>query len=378
MKLTMRTLVKVLIFTVIAIAMTVGLGIKLANSRMFADTYVLEAEFDDALGVLKGDAVKVAGVDVGRVESMQIENGKAIVRFNIDDTVKVPTDSSVGIRWRNVVGQRFLYVYPGESSENYSDGDRIPADQTRPPADIGEFLNRAGPILKAIDPEKANAFVDAMNTALVGNEETVRSLLDSGAVLATELGSNDEDISRLLGSADTIMAAYANQDEEIGAFIDNLQELSTQLAGDTQDINSLVDNFAIVQEQLDNVLTRSRGNMDSTIRDLNAVVNTVANNKRHLRRTLDTLPLGVAGYFQTTSWGEWFNVRVTKLVFRDPDSNMILNVSETDNEHGDTGGGPGENENASNESETGGPGTPSPGVQDVGSIVGFVLQGGGG
>lgn len=377
MKITMRTLVKVLIFTVVAIAMTVGLGIKLANSRLFADTYVLEAEFDDALGVLKGDAVKVAGVDVGRVESMEIEDGKAIVRFNIDDTVKVPTDSSVGIRWRNVVGQRFLYVYPGEAEEVYSEGERIPADQTRPPADIGEFLNRAGPILKAIDPEKANAFVDAMNTALVGNEETIRSLIDSGAVLATELGSNDEDISRLLESADTIMAAYANQDEEIGAFIDNLQQLSTDLAGDTQDINSLVHNFAIVQEQLDEVLVRSRGNMDSTIRDLNTVTNTVADNKRHLRRTLETLPLGVAGYFQTTSWGEWFNVRVTKILFRDPDSNMILTVDETDNQHGDTGGGPGENNNASNESETGS-GTPSPGVQDVGSILGFVLQGGGG
>lgn len=377
MKMTLRTFVKVMIFTIVALLMTVALGVKLANSRMFADTYVLQAEFDDALGVLKGDAVKVAGVDVGRVEGTQIEDGKAVVTFNIDKHVKLGRDSSVGIRWRNVVGQRFLYVYPGEEGPFYEEDDVIPAEMTRPPADIGEFLNNAGPILRAIDPEKANAFVEAMNTALVGNEETVRSLIDSGAVLAQELGANDEDISRLLASADTIMATYAEQDDQIGAFIDNLQELSTDLAGDTDDINSLVENFAVVQEQLDHVLTRSRGNIDSSIRDLHTVADTVEDNKQHLRRTLRSLPLGVAGYFQTTSWGEWFNVRVTKLVVRDPDSNTIFTQSETDNQHGDEGGGPRGSDHSGQDGETG-PEMPSPSSDpDLGSFIGFVLQGGG-
>ncbi|MQB00563.1 MAG: MCE family protein [Actinobacteria bacterium] len=370
MKITMRIFVKVIAFTVIAVLMTVGLGVKLANSRLFSDTYVLEAQFDDALGVLKGDAVKVAGVDVGRVESTRVEDGKAIVSFNIDRDVKLGRDSSVGIRWRNVVGQRFIYVYPGEEKPFYEEEDLVPAEQTRPPADIGEFLNRAGPILQAIHPEKANAFVDAINTALVGNEQTVRRLFDSGAVLAEELGANDEDISRLLESADTIMAAYANQDDQIGAFIDNLQQLSTDLAGDTDDINSLVENFAVVQEQLDNVLTRSRGNIDSSLRDLDTVAGTLSENRKHLRRTLRTLPLGVAGYFQTTSWGEWFNVRITKLLVRDRNSSTIQTVEETDNQHGDSGGGPGGG--SSGGSQTSGPST----SQDLGSFIGFVLQGG--
>ncbi len=377
MKFAMRTFVKVIVFTVVALLMTTALGIKLANSRMFSDTYVLEAEFDDALGVLKGDAVKVAGVDVGRVEATEIVNGKAVVRFNVDKSVKLGKDSSAGIRWRNVVGQRFMYIYPGEEKPFYEENDRIPSDMTRPPADIGEFLNSAGPILKAIDPEKANAFVDAINTALVGNEETVQRLFDNGAVLAQELGANDEDISRLLESSDTIMAAYANQDDQIGAFIDNLQELSTDLAGDTDDINSLVDNFAVVQEQLDHVLIRSRGNIDSTLHNLDKVAGTVADNKKHLRRTLRTLPLGVAGYFQTTSWGEWFNVRITKLLVRDRNSAMVHSVGEADNQHGDSGGGPGSNTSSggSNSSDGGAPSAPA-GSEDLGSLIGFVLQGG--
>lgn len=376
MKMTMRVFMKVVAFTVIALMMTVGLGVKLANSRLFSDTYVLKAEFDDALGVLKGDAVKVAGVDVGRVEETNIEDGKAVVTFNVDEDVRLGKDSTVGIRWRNVVGQRFIYLYPGEQGPEYEENDVIPAEMTRPPADIGEFLNRVGPIIQAIHPEKANAFIDAINTALLGNEQTVRQLLDSGAVLAKDLGSNDEDISRLLESADTILAAYANQDDQIGSFIDNLQELSTDLAGDTEDINSLVENFAVVQEQLDAVLTKSRGNIDSSLRDLDTVASTVSTNKKHLRRTLRTLPLGVAGYFQTTSWGEWFNVRITKFLVRDRDSRLIQAVSEADNQHGDSGGGPGGG-SGSDSGGSGGTQTSSPPAeQDLGSFIGFVLQGG--
>ncbi len=201
-------LVKVLIFAAICSVATGALGIKLANSRIFSDTYILEAEFSDATGVLKGDAVKLAGVDVGRVESAEIENGKAIVRFNIDDHVQLPTDSEVAIRWRNVLGQRYLYVFPGEGSVMYAEGDRITDDHTRDVNDIGEFLNRIGPILKAIDPEQANAFLDSVNTALEGNEKDVRQLIDDGASLFKTLAKEDDEIKGLLESADTVTAAY--------------------------------------------------------------------------------------------------------------------------------------------------------------------------
>ena len=52
------------------------------------------------------------------------------------------------------------------------------------------------------------------------------------------------------------------------------------------------------------------------------------------------LPLGVAGYFQTTSWGEWFNVRVTRAVVKDQNSKIIADANEQDSQHGDSGGGP--------------------------------------
>jgi phospholipid/cholesterol/gamma-HCH transport system substrate-binding protein len=324
-----RTLAKVIGFTLASLALTAVLAVRIGNLRLFSDTYRLEAEFANASGVFKGDAVKLAGVDVGRVEETRIEDGRAIVGFNVDRDVVLTTESVVGIRWRNVLGQRFLYVYPGDGQgRRLDDGDRIPVSRTLDAGDLGEFLNRLGPILRAIDPDKANAFLDAMNTALAGNEATVRALLDDGAVLTTELGRMDRDIEALITSSDTIMAAYASQDDAIRAIIEDFDAFSGRLEGMTGDINALVENFAILQQELDRLLKENRGSIDSMLRNGEAVARTFANNRANLSTTLCTLPAGVAPYFITTSWGEWFNVRITEVLLRDSHGNVIVDQEE--------------------------------------------------
>jgi len=225
MRVSKAMLLKVVVFTIVCLLLTVALGLKLANSRLFADTYDMKAEFEDATGVLKGDAVKIAGVDVGRVTGTEIEDGKAVLSFNVDEEIHLPTDSQVAIRWRNVLGQRFVYIYPGDDEARWDEGDTIPVSQTNDVADIGEFLNRVGPILKAIDPEQANAFLDAVNTALASNEENIRTLLDAGASLASDLSERDGHIARTITNADTIMEAFASQDDQIASIIDAMNAL---------------------------------------------------------------------------------------------------------------------------------------------------------
>ena len=372
MKIQMVKLVKVLIFTVICLGFTVLLGVKLANQKLFSDNYQLGATFESAQGVLAGDMVKIAGVDVGRVTATEIKDGLAYVEFEVEKEVKLPEDTEVAIRWRNVVGQRFLYLYPGTSDTMLDESDIIPVEQTRDIADIGEFLNRVGPILKAIDPEKANEFVDAVNVALSSNEQNVRELIDSGAVLAKELGQSDDDIRDLLSSADKIMAAYASQDESLGSFIDDLDSVSGVLARRTDDINSLVTNFAEVQQQLDRLLSNNATNIDGTISGLKEVVDVINDNRKNLERTVETLPLGVAGYFQTTSWGEWFNVRVVRAFVKDQNSKIVADAAEDDSQHGDGGGGP---ESTPCQECGASGGTPAP--EGVESILRFVLTGDG-
>src|SRR5207244_4861774 len=104
--------------------------------------------------------------------------------------------------------------------------------------------------------------------------------------------------------------------------------------GMTGDINSLITNFADVQQQLNRLLTENRTNIDTSFQELDSVVGTLARNKANLATTLCTLPAGLSGYFQTTSWGQWFNVRIVQVVLKDSSGNTIASVSELPNQRG--------------------------------------------
>ena len=328
-----HTIWKVVAFAVVAVLSTIALGMRIANLGFFGATNQYEAVFDNASGVFPGDAVKLAGVDVGRVTDTEFENGTAVITFSVDEEVPVTTTTNVGVRWRNVIGLRFLYLFSGTGGEELPDGARIPTDRTDEAGDIGEFLNRLGPILQAIDPEKANAFIDAVNTALSGNEVAIHTLFGEGAYLAGQLGDMDEEISSLIDSSDEIMGAYASQNESIGQIIDDLDTVGGELAGMTTDVNLLVENFAVVQEQMARLLQENEGNIDATIAGLRDVAEILAVRRKDLATTLCSLPAGLAPYDMTSSWGEWFNVRIVEVTFKD-ERGRTISSSEEDRDDG--------------------------------------------
>lgn len=335
MRFNMGILVKVIIFSVICMLFTVALGMRLSNRGLFVREKLYEAEFENAAGVVKGDSVKIAGVDVGAVKGFHIEDGKAVVEFTVKDSVDIPDDSSAAIRWRNVLGQRYLYVFPGTSTEAMEEGDRIPVARTEKAGDIGDLLNNLGPILQAIDPNKANAFLDSVNTALVGNEVAARRLIDNTAGLASELATVQDRIASVVDSSDEVLNAYASQDDALGQILDHLNSVGGALASTTGDLNTVLSDFSVVQKQLNELVTENRENIDITLSDLSDVSKTLADNKGQLAQALCTTPLGIAGYFQTTSWGEWFNVRVVEVLIMDSNSEVIVDQKETAQQRGD-------------------------------------------
>src|SRR5437660_9950825 len=96
-------IVKLLLFFAVCTLLTAYLAFTIGNVHLFQHTYELTATFDDATGLLHADNVKVAGVVVGTVNSVKIDQGRAKVAFSVRDSVKVAVDSQVAIRWRNLI-----------------------------------------------------------------------------------------------------------------------------------------------------------------------------------------------------------------------------------------------------------------------------------
>lgn len=330
-----RVMLKLGAYTVVCLIVLGWLISAVGNTAFFADRTSYQAELDDATGLRLNDAVKIAGVEVGSVTGIEIEQGRAIVSFEVDDDTEVPDNSQTGIRWRNILGQKYLYLYPGEDGQPLEAGGRLPIEQSVPSADVGDFLNAIGPVLQAIDPDDANAFVQAVSEGISGNEAQVRSLIDDSASLAQVLGGLDGEVGSIITNMDQVAGAVADRDDALDELLVNLSSLSGDLAGRNESLNNLIVDFADVQRRLERLLRVNRGDLDGTIDDLRVIADTLVEHDADLEAALATLPEGVGPYHLISSTGQWFGVRATVACLANQ-----MECAFEDPSHAFSGGGP--------------------------------------
>lgn len=279
------------------------------NIDPFAERTDYEAELGDVTGLLVNDEVRIAGVDAGRVTGIDVEQGQAVVSFSLDDEVELTDTAQVGVRWRNVLGQKYLYVYPGDGGEPLEPGDRLPIGQAVDPADVGELLNALGPVLQAIDPDDADAFVQAVSEGVSGNEAGVRSLLSDAAIVSESVGGVDQEVGRVIENMDLLLAALAERDDALDSTLTDLSSLSTGLADRNDVLDQLVVEMSEVQAELRDLVSENRADLDGTIADLATVARVVREHRDDLDTALGSLPAGLSPYHLQSAYGQWFQVR---------------------------------------------------------------------
>jgi phospholipid/cholesterol/gamma-HCH transport system substrate-binding protein len=298
------TLVKLLLFFGVCTLLTAYLAFTIGNIHLFQHTYTLNATFDSADGLLRDDNVKVAGVVVGKVTSVEIDQGKAKVSVSVKDSIKVPTDSSAAIRWRNLIGQRYIYLYPGSGSTVFKNGDTI--GKTRSVVDVGELFNRLGPILKAVDPKQVNTFLDAIVQALDGNQEKLRESIDNLAVVAQSLGARDEAIGRLVDHANTVAGAINDRDAQIRLVLDNMVLITQTFSQNTGVLNDAVTELGNYTDNFGALLANNRVQIDRIVTNLNAITDEVRVKLPVVDSILQELD-EAAKRLAANRYGEWLN-----------------------------------------------------------------------
>ena len=278
---------------------------KIGPINLLDDQYTLRATFDDVTGVLPNDNVKIAGVVVGKVTKVTVIDGRAQLTFKVRDGIRLPTDTSAAIRWRNLLGQRYLYLYPGKASTILRAGQRVTL--TRSVVDLGELFNRLGPIVKAVDPEQVNTFLDAVVGGLDGNEEKLRTALDNLAALAGTLGARDQAIGRLVENLDTVAATIAARDREIRTILDNLVAIATTFSDNTDVLDNAVTQLGTFSENLGGLLESNRAQVDRTVSNLAKIVELVRSKLPTLDNTVLNLDDAARRLVTASRYGEFLN-----------------------------------------------------------------------
>lgn len=310
-----RTALKFGVFVLICLIFTGYLAFTIGNldvrDPLSRDNFTVTATFTDVTGLLLDDNVKMAGVVVGKVTKIETKAGVAEVTFQVDnDHDNIPKDSKAAIRWRNLIGQRYLYLYPGDSPETLQDDDHIALEDTASVVDLGELFNKLGPIVGSIDPAKVNDFLETITTALDGREDKVGQALDDLAVLTTGLASRDDAIQRLLTNLDTVADTVNARDAQIETMLQNLILLADTFGDNTATLDAALTELGSFGTELDSLLETNSDEITRLLGNLAEVTGTVRGRLPELDQFLARFAESSAAIFRAGNRGEFLNQKI--------------------------------------------------------------------
>lgn len=112
------------------------------SSWKSVDGYVLKAKFDKADGLTEGTDVKISGVRVGKIDSIEVDPKTffAVVTLHISHDIKLPTDSSANVASDGLFGGRYLSITPGSEEETLKNGEEI--ERTTGPINLESLIGK--------------------------------------------------------------------------------------------------------------------------------------------------------------------------------------------------------------------------------------------
>jgi phospholipid/cholesterol/gamma-HCH transport system substrate-binding protein len=117
------------------------LSIRLGQVDLFgARGYTVLADFPTVGGLKTGSVVEIAGVRVGRVDSISLKDFQARVEMHINQGVPIQSDAIVSIKTKGLIGEKFVQINPGGSEKLVGDKGRL--TEVEAPVDIEELISK--------------------------------------------------------------------------------------------------------------------------------------------------------------------------------------------------------------------------------------------
>jgi phospholipid/cholesterol/gamma-HCH transport system substrate-binding protein len=301
-------LTKLMVFILVTTLATAVLVVTIGNLT-FGETRDYKAEFVNATGVVKGDDIRVAGVKVGIVKDIEIvDRTRALVSFTVDEDTAVTGGTFATIRYRNLVGQRYIALTQqiGDTGR-LPDNATIPVDRTKPALDLTVLFNGFKPLFQALSPTDINKLSYEIVQVFQGESGTLEGLLQHTASVTSTLADRDQVIGDLIENLNQVLDHVGDRDEQLSRLIASFRTLVGGLKDDRQAILGSLDEISDLSVETSSLLSGIRKPFVRDIKHLRAVAGNVDRNKAELDRALQVLPIKLEKVGRTAIYGSWFN-----------------------------------------------------------------------
>ena len=305
---TSAALVKLVVFMVVTSFLTFTLATTI-GSIGFGGKTSYKAVFGDVTGLLPGNEVRIAGVRVGQVDSIELDDrALALVTFSLDDERKIPESTIARLRYRNIVGERYVALTEGQGSEQPLDeGDTLPLAQTRNALDLTVLFNGFRPLFQALEPEAMNQAAFELIQTLQGEGGTVESLMARTASLTNTLADRDEVIGRVLVNLETVLETVDERDSELADLIVQLRRLAAGFAEDRLAIGASLDGISDLTTATAGLINDIRPPLAQDVKELRQLATTLDDSNELVDGIIQRLPNKLDTIIGTATYGSWFN-----------------------------------------------------------------------
>jgi len=251
-----------------AFAVAAFLAVRIGALSSLGDTVTVTVRFHDAAGLVPDSAIKVAGVEVGRVRGLEVDFDRAVATLVLRAEASVRNDVRAEVRARSLLGEKYVALIPkSQDAPLLADGDVI-TDTVRP-VEIDQLVSTFGPLLEKVNPEDVGDIVTNLN-------EILAALGDEAPSLLTE-------VKALLAAAQEVASIAP-------ALKRDVPKLLADLRGASADVRRLVDEASQVLSQaspaVDDV-TAAAKKIGPLLDDAQGAVDTLEPGLDDLRRALE-------------------------------------------------------------------------------------------
>jgi phospholipid/cholesterol/gamma-HCH transport system substrate-binding protein len=326
-------LIKLIVFLIVTTFATYVLAATIANTA-YGSTHSYKAIFKDVAGLSVGDDVRISGVRVGTIKSIKIVNhNRAQIAFDVIKSRPLPKSSEAFLRYRNLVGQRYLDIEqgPGDPNDLLQNNGTIPDTQTFPALDLTALFNGFQPLFQGLNATQINNLSSEIIQTLQGEGGSLDLLLTNLADLTNAIANKDQVIGDVVDNLASVLTAVGDRDTQLSDLISQLQGFISGLSQDRNTIGDAIDGVNTLTTSTAALLGKIRGPLAKDITDVSALTANLDKNKSTLQTVLTELPNTVAALIRTGSYGSWFNFYLcsVKGTVTLP-GNVVLNIPLTE------------------------------------------------
>ena len=274
------------------------------------DTYY--ASFSEAGGLKVKDEVRISGVRVGKVDSIELDGAKVKVGFKVDSGADFGDQTAAAIKVKTILGQMYLSLLPRGGGQ-LKEGSTIPVDRTSSPYDVVEAFEGLAATADQIDTDQLAQSLRTLADLTRNTPEEFQAALSGVSALSRNIAARDDELNTLLNNLHTVAGVLDERDEDIIALMKDADVLFRAVVARREAIHNLLVSTATLGQELTALVKQSRADLAPALQHTENVLNVLVKNQDNLDQSIRLMAPFYRVFANTLGNGPWFDNYISNL-----------------------------------------------------------------